>query len=81
MRRYRTEIVIPPDRYVGLQLPADLPHGRAFVTIQVEDADPYEGADAAFEAGDDIEWWEEFSNDPDGEEPWGLHVRLSALES
>ena len=31
--RYRTEIVVPPDRYVCLQLPAHFPEGRATVTV------------------------------------------------
>ena len=42
MRRYRTEIVIPPDRYLGLQLPSNLPLGRAIVSITVEEPDPAE---------------------------------------
>ena len=65
MRRYRTEIVIPPDRYIGLQLPAHLPEGRAIVTILVQEPEP--GDDAAPEAdaeGQDIEWWEEFDDEP-----------------
>ena len=80
MRRYRTEILIPSDRYVGLQLPADLPPGRAQVTIQVEDADSSEPADALLDTGDDIEWWEEFGDNTDSDDAWGLRVRLSALE-
>jgi len=64
VRRYRTEIVIPPDRYVGLQLPAHLPEGRAVVTILVEnrDDDATYGSEADPDR-QDIEWWEEFEDD------------------
>ena len=67
MRRYRTEIVIPPDRYVGLQLPAHLPEGRAIVTVVVQEPEAAEAGWPEAEADrQDIEWWEEF----EGEEPW-----------
>lgn len=62
MRRYRTEIVIPPDRYVGVQLPTHLPEGRAVITIEVQEADT--AVSTAWTESDpdhqDIEWWEEF---------------------
>jgi hypothetical protein len=63
VRRYRTEIVIPPDRYVGLQLPAHLPEGRAVVTILVEneDDDPAYGSESDPDR-QDIEWWDEFDD-------------------
>ena len=35
--RYRTEILIPPDRYVCVQLPSYLPEGRAVVTVIVHE--------------------------------------------
>ena len=35
MRSYETEIVIPQDRSICLQLPESLPTGRALVTIMV----------------------------------------------
>lgn len=65
MRTYRTEIVIPDDRYIALQLPPDLPPGRAVVTVVVEatdlpDASPLE----ADPDRDDVEWWEEFGDEP-----------------
>jgi hypothetical protein len=64
VRRYRTEIVIPPDRHIGLQLPSHLPEGRAIVIIQVEEPDE---ADAAYSPDSDpdqqdIEWWDEFED-------------------
>lgn len=67
MLRYRTEIVIPADRYVCLRLPDHLPEGRAFVTVDFADLEApttavlgetqpfHEDADR-----EDIEWWEEF---------------------
>ncbi|HEV3166925.1 MAG TPA: hypothetical protein VGZ22_23055 [Isosphaeraceae bacterium] len=76
MRRYRTEIVIPPDRYVGLQLPTHLPEGRAIVTILVDEW----VSDAETDPSDndpesqDIEWWDEFA-DPECEEPSELPLR------
>jgi hypothetical protein len=68
VRRYRTEIVIPPDRYIGLQLPAHLPEGRAILTVVVQEPEP--GDAAAPEAdveGQDIEWWEEFDEEPEAQ--------------
>ena len=65
MRRYRTEILIPPDRTIILHLPAHLPEGRAMVIVQVEGDD----RDAPHEADpdrQDIEWWDEF-DDLEGE--------------
>ncbi|MBV8265813.1 MAG: hypothetical protein JO252_05655, partial [Planctomycetaceae bacterium] len=38
--QYRIEVFIPPDRYVGLQLPAYLPQGRATITIQTHEQEP-----------------------------------------
>ncbi len=72
MRRYRTEIVIPPDRSVTLQLPASLPDGRATLIVQIEEPHDAEATDAD-EADrlegtldhDDIEWWEEFEDEGD----------------
>lgn len=69
MIRYRTEVVIPPDRFVGLQLPADLPEGRAVVTVVVEVVEPDEPGppeDAILDPeGEDIEWWDEFGDEAD----------------
>jgi hypothetical protein len=64
VRRYRTEILIPPDRFIGLQLPPDLPEGRAIVTVVVHEPDP--GDVAAYDADpdrQDIEWWDEFDEE------------------
>jgi hypothetical protein len=64
VRSYRTEIVIPPDRFVGLQLPAHLPEGRAVVTVVVQEPDPAEAAAPDLDADrQDIEWWDEFEDD------------------
>ena len=78
MPRYRTEVVIPADRLVTLQLPASLPLGRAVVTVQVQEVRPVR--DEAPEDHGGIEWWDEFGEAPEGDEPWGLSVRLAALE-
>lgn len=80
VRRYRTEIEVPADRHVTLQLPPHFPEGRAFVTVLVLEAE------SPAPAGDDpdrhdIEWWDEFSDDREGDEPGGLDVRLATLES
>jgi hypothetical protein len=60
LTRYRTEILIPPDGYVCLQLPPGLPAGRATVSVEFRD----EPAEATPQNDDpdreDIEWWEEF---------------------
>lgn len=79
MRRYRTEVVIPEDRLVALHLPAGLPVGRAVVTVELVEEREAEPASAGG-CGPGIEWWEEFGDAPEGEEPWGLSVRLAALE-
>jgi hypothetical protein len=64
MTRYQTEVIVPPDRYVALQLPAGLPEGRATVTVVVHAASesaagPHEDDDES----QDIEWWDEFEDD------------------
>jgi hypothetical protein len=63
--RYQTEIVIPPDRYVCLQMPAHFPEGNATVTVLVDEpvgseAVPPREADPDRQ---DIEWWEEFEDE------------------
>ncbi len=64
--RYLTEIVVPVDRYVFLQLPDSFPVGRARVTVSflesetqwpADDVAPVESPDREV---DDVEWWEEF---------------------
>ena len=68
MRRYRTQILIPPDRTVVLQLPPAVPQGWATITVQVQEAQD----DDAHEPDpdrQDIEWWDEF--DDDGPEAGG----------
>lgn len=71
MRRYRTEILIPPDRTVVMQLPATVPEGWATVTVTVHD--PH---DADHHEPDpdrqDIEWWDEF-DDAGDEAPGTAH--------
>jgi hypothetical protein len=78
VRCYRTQIVIPPDRYVGLQLPPHLPVGHAIVTVQLEEPESAEGADWHETDPDqqDIEWWDEF-DDPGFEDMSDLHSRSS----
>lgn len=60
MRRYSTEIHIPADRRVTLQLPDDLPEGRAFVIVQVAESAGDTWAPHDDEDRHDIEWWDEF---------------------
>jgi hypothetical protein len=69
--QYRTEIVIPPDRYVCLQLPPDLPEGRAIVTVLFstpQSAAPGEPPESDLDR-QDIEWWDEFEDDREGVGP------------
>lgn len=69
MSEYRTEIIVPPDRYVCLQLPPNLPPGRALVTVLVLDAHPSDAEPGSPAGSDleldrqDIEWWDEFEED------------------
>jgi hypothetical protein len=64
--RYRTEIVVPADRYVCLQLPAHLPEGRATVVVSFPDLHQADGLSPPDEPDrEDIEWWEEFEDDRD----------------
>ncbi len=65
MLRYKTEVIIPPDRYISLQLPEELPEGHAIVTV-VFQPNPASSQAAAPEdnpENQDIEWWEEFEGD------------------
>ncbi len=64
MRRYRTEILIPPDRTVVLQIPARIPEGWARVTVEVYEPHDEEPAHEEPES-QDIEWWDEFGQDDD----------------
>jgi hypothetical protein len=63
--QYRTEVFIPPDRYVCLQLPEYLPQGRATITIQVHEQEPVPSVAGPETDLDrqDIEWWDEFEED------------------
>ncbi len=65
MRRYRTEILIPPDRTILLQLPAGLPEGWATVVVQCHEAASPEVHEADPDH-QDIEWWDEFD---EGQQP------------
>ena len=70
MSQYRTEFIVPPDRYLCLQLPQYLPEGKVTVTVTVTAPAPVPSKTLAsskseFASGDDldredIEWWEEF---------------------
>ncbi len=66
--QYRTEIVVPEDRYVCVLLPEYLPPGRAILTVTLTPADGDPDAPPAHEPDDrdDIEWWEEF--EPEAED-------------
>ncbi len=59
MRRYRTEILIPPDRTVVLQLPVNVPQGWATVTVEFHESPQDEHSEADPDR-QDIEWWDEF---------------------
>lgn len=67
MPHYRTEVEVPADRYVCLQLPDRLPPGRAVVTVVLLEGGPDSSADLDHTGHefdrDDIEWWEEFEDD------------------
>jgi hypothetical protein len=66
VRTYRTEIFIPSDRTVSLQLPDSLPPGWATITIQVDEPESSELEDDLDPDRQDIEWWDEFaSEEPD----------------
>lgn len=66
---YRTEIVIPPDRYVCIQLPDYVPEGRAVVVIHVHEPDDTDAGRAGEPELDrqDIEWWDEFDSETTGD--------------
>jgi hypothetical protein len=63
--RYHTEIVIPADRYVCLQMPAHFPEGLATVTVLVREPEASEAVPPHEADPDrqDIEWWEEFEDE------------------
>ncbi len=68
MTRYRTEIEIPPDGYVCIQLPGYVPAGRAVLTIVVNDRESLPEATSHHPAEhetdrQDIEWWDEFEGE------------------
>lgn len=82
MRRYRTEIVIPADRVVGLHLPSHLPTGRAIVTVLIVEPESGDFPSALDHDRQDIEWWEEFgAESEDADDFTALDSRLGALES
>ncbi len=62
MRRYRTEILIPPDRTVVVQLPASVPEGWATITVMAHDP-PVADHSEADPDRQDIEWWDEFEDE------------------
>jgi hypothetical protein len=81
VRRYRTEIVIPQDRVVGLHLPDHLPAGRAVVTILIVEPEPGDHSSVPDHDSQDIEWWEEFGTDLDDDQDLiGLSSRLTSFE-
>jgi hypothetical protein len=66
MRRYQTEVFIPADRALALQLPANIPPGRAVVTVEIVEPEAAEAGNPENELDrQDIEWWEEFEGSPD----------------
>ncbi len=65
MQQYRTEVVIPSDGSLFLQLPDRFPTGKAIVTVWVHEPE-LSGQSPESELDDDhldIEWWEEFDGD------------------
>lgn len=65
MRRYSTEIVIPADRFVAVQLPEGLPEGPALLAVIVAgpESEHTWSEDADLDPDrQDIEWWEEFED-------------------
>jgi len=81
LRRYRTEIVIPQDRVLGLHLPEHLPAGRAIVTILIVEREAADDPSALDHDHQDIEWWEEFGDDlGDDLDGAALDSRPSAVE-
>jgi hypothetical protein len=78
--RYRTEIVIPDDRYVSLQLPRDLPAGRAVVVVTIEEPADLAPDEDLWPEAEDIEWWEEFGDDTADDQARPLRHRLDVLE-
>ncbi len=71
--RYQTEIFVPQDRYVCLQLPDYLPEGRALVTVTITIEEGGPEAEDRFQEPDgdrhDIEWWDEFDDEEIGRRP------------
>lgn len=59
MPSYRTEIDVPADRYVFLQLPDRVPEGRATVIVSYP-ASPGDAPEDPDPDREDIEWWDEF---------------------
>lgn len=80
MRRYRTEIVIAADRIVTLQLPGDLPAGRAILSIVAEGDPDADVSEFPGVSDDDFEWWDEFGAESEALEFRGLGSRLGALD-
>jgi len=73
VRRYTTEVVIPLDREIMLQLPPDMPVGRAVIVVLAEegaDVTPLNGtpedefSDLLGGNRQDMEWWDEFEDQP-----------------
>lgn len=63
MRRYSTQIVIPNDRLVVIQVPESVPEGAALLTILAPETEPDgNGAEESEDDLRDIEWWEEFED-------------------
>lgn len=64
MTPYKTEVIVPPDGCIFLQLPKGWPEGLATIAIRVGGADERvtfaEDGDIDTE---DIEWWDEFEED------------------
>ena len=64
MRRYRTQILIPHDRTVVLQLPPAIAEGWATITVQMQEAEPKDHHESDPDH-QDIEWWDEFDDEDD----------------
>jgi hypothetical protein len=70
VRRYQTEIVIPADRTIVLQLPDDMPEGNATLVVSIGETEDHDRSperdddlsDLLDVQDEDIEWWEEFED-------------------
>jgi hypothetical protein len=81
VRTYRTEIFVPADRSVLIQLPDDVPQGWASITVEVEEHDPADSVADLFDADrQDIEWFDLPGLDQEDDAALTDDPRLAAIE-